>query len=88
MIHTIATAADLTPAERRTRSKSLTPREAQSLIWAARGLTAEQSAARMGIATTTVKDIRKSAISRMDSVCLTQALAVALRRGDLTIDQL
>lgn len=88
MIHTIATAEDRTPAERRTRSKTLTPREAQSLIWAARGLTAEQSAVRMGIATSTIKDIRKSAISRMDSVCLTQALAVALRRGDLTIDQL
>mgnify|MGYP003613961381 CR=1 FL=1 len=51
-------------------------------------LTAEQTAARMGVATATVKDTRKSAISRMESVCLTQALAVALRRGDLTIDQL
>lgn len=88
MIHTIATEEDRSQAERRTRSKKLTPREAQALIWAARGLTAEQTAARMGIATTTVKDTRKCAISRMESVCLTQALAVALKRGDLTIDQL
>lgn len=88
MIHTIETQEDLEPTRRRARSKSLTPREAEALIWAARGLTAEQTALRMGIATATVKDTRKNAISRMESVCLTQALAVALRRGYLTVDQL
>jgi len=88
VIHTIETEEDRTPAERRTRSKKLTPREAQALVWAARGLTAEQTSTRMGISTLTVKDTRRSAINRMDSVCLTQALAVALKRGDLTIDQL
>lgn len=72
----------------RKRSASLTPREAEVLVWAGRGLTAEQTGIRMGIAESTVKDTRSAALRRMDAVCLTQALSVALRRGDLTVEQL
>lgn len=70
------------------RSEKLTRREIDALIWAGRGLTAEQTGARMGIAASTVKDTRCSALRRLNAVCLTQALSVALRRGDLTVDQL
>lgn len=76
------------PEVGRKRSVTLTPREADALIWAGRGLTAEQTGARMGIAESTVKDIRCNALRRLDAVCLTQALSIALRRGDLTVDQL
>lgn len=77
-----------TPEVGRKRSVTLTRREADALIWAGRGLTAEQTGARMGIAESTVKDIRCNALRRLDAVCLTQALSIALRRGDLTVDQL
>jgi DNA-binding CsgD family transcriptional regulator len=77
-----------TPEIGRKRSVTLTRREADALIWAGRGLTAEQTGARMGIAESTVKDIRCNALRRLDAVCLTQALSIALRRGDLTVEQL
>jgi DNA-binding CsgD family transcriptional regulator len=77
-----------TPEVGRKRSVTLTRREADALIWAGRGLTAEQTGARMGIAESTVKDIRCNALRRLDAVCLTQALSIALRRGDLTVEQL
>jgi DNA-binding CsgD family transcriptional regulator len=72
----------------RRRSESLTPRERDVLVWAGRGLTADQTGARMGIAASTVKDLRCNALRRLDAVCLTQALSVAIRRGDLSVDQL
>lgn len=77
-----------TPEIGRKRSVTLTRREVDALIWAGRGLTAEQTGARMGIAESTVKDIRCNALRRLDAVCLTQALSIALRRGDLTVEQL
>lgn len=77
-----------TPEVGRKRSVTLTRREADALIWAGRGLTAEQTGARMGIAESTVKDIRCNALRRLNAVCLTQALSIALRRGDLTVEQL
>lgn len=72
----------------RRRSESLTPRERDVLVLAGRGLTADQTGARMGVAASTVKDLRCNALRRLDAVCLTQALSVALRRGDLKVEQL
>lgn len=72
----------------RRRSVELTRREADALIWAGRGLTAEQTGARLGLAESTVKDIRCNALRKLDAVCLAQALSIALRRGDLTVEQL
>ena len=72
----------------RKRSETLTPRERDVLVWAGRGLTADQTGARMGIAESTVKDLRGNALRRLDAVCLTQALSIAIRRGDLSVEQL
>ena len=72
----------------RVRSQSLTPRERDALVWAGRGLTAEQSGAQMGITENSVKDVRKSALRRVGAVCLAQAIVIAIKRGDISIEQL
>ena len=72
----------------RTRSQALTPREAEALVWAGRGLTAEQSGSQMGITENTVRDVRRSALRRVGAVCLAQAIVIALKRGELSIEEL
>ena len=72
----------------RSRSQALTRREIDALVWAGRGLTAEQSGAQMGVAENTVKDFRNNALRRLNAVCIAQAIVIALKRGDISLEQL
>lgn len=82
-----AKAADIVTEGRR-RSESLSQRERDALTWAARGLTAEQSSSQMGVTEGTVKDHRKNALRRMGAVCLAQAIVIALKRGEISLEQI
>jgi DNA-binding NarL/FixJ family response regulator len=61
----------------------LTPRMRQILLSAARGASARQTAAELGVAEQTVKSVRAAACARLDAPNMVAAVAAALRRGDL-----
>jgi DNA-binding CsgD family transcriptional regulator len=59
----------------------LNRRERQVLQYAADGLTAEQTADTLGLATETVKTFRKLASRKLGARSITHAVALALRDG-------
>jgi DNA-binding CsgD family transcriptional regulator len=59
----------------------LTPHECEVLMYAARGLTTQRTAVKMGISDYTVKDHIKAAIAKLDAKNKTEAVAKALISG-------
>ena len=59
----------------------LPPREVAVLAEAARGLTARETAARLGLSAETVEGYLRSAVRRLDCLNKTHAVAVAVRSG-------
>lgn len=61
----------------------LTLRQRQVLFLAARGMTAEETAAKLGIGAETVKTHRREAMKTLDAPNLTNAVFKALRTGQI-----
>jgi DNA-binding CsgD family transcriptional regulator len=65
----------------------LTAREVEVLLWAARGKTAEETAAEIFIATETVRSYRKRVSAKLSADSLAHAVALALRDGIVSIEE-
>lgn len=69
--------------EHLTLDLNLTPREIQVLQHAANGKTVGETAFLMGLAPGTVKNQRQAAMRRLKAVCMTHAVAIAMRAGKI-----
>lgn len=72
------------PRKERSVGHGLSPRAQQVLRFSANGLTAKETASRIGIGEETVKTYRKRAIAHYNALNLLHAVALAFRAGDLT----
>lgn len=68
--------------------EQLSSREIETLIWAARGKTAVETGAEMFLSPETVKGYRKRANAKLSADSITHALAVALRDGIVSIEEI
>lgn len=66
----------------------LSSREVETLIWAARGKTAEETGTEMFLSGETIKGYRKRANAKLSADSTTHALAIALRDGIVSIEEI
>jgi DNA-binding CsgD family transcriptional regulator len=66
----------------------LSSRERETLIWAARGKTADETGTEMFLAGETVKGYRKRVNAKLSADSTTHALAIAIRDGIVSIEEI